>query len=95
MTPLEQATSAIVGELRRQEPTDGQFFYIDASNTSATVIDATVDLVAVARAVLSAIREPNKAMEIAGMNALPAFEAPLQADASDCWQAMVDAALSE
>ncbi|HQS96696.1 hypothetical protein [Novosphingobium sp. 28-62-57] len=47
------------------------------------------------RAVLEAIREPSVAMAKAGTDAMPAFEAPLQADASDCWQAMINAALSE
>lgn len=55
MTPLERAVAAIVAELRRQEPSDGQFFYVDASNTAAAVIDATVDLEAIAAAVLAAL----------------------------------------
>ncbi|QOV95256.1 hypothetical protein [Novosphingobium sp. ES2-1] len=58
MTQLDRAVSAIVAELRRQEPNDGQIFYLDASNTAATVIDATIDLEALARAVLEAITPP-------------------------------------
>lgn len=55
MTQLDLAVSAIVAELRRQEPNDGQIFYLDASNTAATVIDATIDLEAVAAAVIRAL----------------------------------------
>jgi hypothetical protein len=55
MTPLERAIIAIAVELRRQEPTDGQFYYVDASNPAATVIDGTVDLEAIAQAVIDAL----------------------------------------
>lgn len=55
MTKLDRAVAAIVAELRRQEPNDGQIFYLDASNTAATVIDATIDLEAVAQAVIEAM----------------------------------------
>jgi hypothetical protein len=52
----DRIVSAIIAELRRQEPTDGQFFYVDASNTAAVTIDATIDLEALARAVLEALK---------------------------------------
>lgn len=55
MTQQDRVVAAIVAELRRQEPKDGQFFYVDASNTAATVIDATIDLEAVAQAVIAAV----------------------------------------
>lgn len=45
---------AIIAELGRQEPDDGQSFYVNASNPAATVIDATIDLEAIARAVVEA-----------------------------------------
>lgn len=52
----DHIVAAIIAELRRQEPTDGQFFYIDASNTAAVTIDATIDVDAVAVAVLEALK---------------------------------------
>nr|DAL40983.1 MAG TPA_asm: hypothetical protein [Caudoviricetes sp.] len=55
MTDRDRIVAAIVSELRRQEPSDGQFFYVNASDPAATVIDATVDLEAVAEAVLRAL----------------------------------------
>lgn len=55
MTP-DRIVAAIITELRRQEPSDGQFFYIDAANTKAVVIDATVDLEAVAEAVIAVLK---------------------------------------
>lgn len=58
MTKLDRAVAAIVAELRRQEPNDGQIFNLDASNTAATVIDATIDLEALARAVIEEVEKP-------------------------------------
>lgn len=58
MTKLDRAVAAIVAELRRQEPTNGEFFYVDASNTAATVIDATIDLEALARVVIEEVEKP-------------------------------------
>lgn len=55
MTQQDLIIEAIKAELRRQEPTDGQFFYVDAANTKATVIDATVDLEAIADAAVRAL----------------------------------------
>lgn len=52
MTPQDRIIEAIKAELRRQQPSDGQFYYVDAANTKAAVIDATVDLEAIADAVL-------------------------------------------
>jgi hypothetical protein len=56
--PVDRVTAAIIAELRRQEPSDGQFFYVEASNPAAVVIDATIDLEAVARVVIKAMTPP-------------------------------------
>lgn len=55
MNQQDRIVEAIKAELRRQQPCDGQFYYVDAANTSATVIDATVDLEAIADAVITAL----------------------------------------
>lgn len=55
MGQQERVIVAIIAELGRQEPDDGQSFYVNASNPAATVIDATIDLEAIARAVVEAM----------------------------------------
>lgn len=55
MTPQERVIATIIAELRKQEPANGEFFYVDAANTAAVVIDATVDLEAIAEAVIQAL----------------------------------------
>jgi hypothetical protein len=45
-----------------------------------------------ARAVLSALREPDEGMIEAGWSCFPDYE-PSAQDATDCWQAMIDQAL--
>lgn len=50
---------------------------------------------AAARAVLMAIREPSEAMQMQGRAVMPELDEPLLDDATNCWQAMIDAALTE
>lgn len=92
MTLIERAYLALSANLKRQAGTKG---FASSDDGRYPVLDGCFDMQDAARAVLEAIREPSEAMVKAGKDALPAFEAPLQADASDCWQAMIDAAIFE
>jgi len=88
MTPLERAATAV-------READGTYPNGDGKWMAEGGIVGDDHWLSIARAVLEAIREPSEVMAKAGTDTLPAFEAPLQADASDCWQAMIDAALGE
>lgn len=89
MTPIERAARAICLTLGHDPDKDDEVGLGDPGDLNWNMFEDQV------RAVLEAIREPSEVMAKAGTDALPAFEAPLRADASDCWQAMIDAALSE
>lgn len=103
MTPIERAARAIADYLERRKETDIDSFFGDVfafDDLRAARIDATVDLVAVSRAVLQAIREPSEGMRTAIEGAEPDDTWPGAWDYSEKlaiaqWQAMIDAALEE
>lgn len=67
MTPLARAEKALADELLREEPQKGGTYFVDTGNRRAAVIDGTFDLQALARAVLTAIREPSEGMVSMGL----------------------------
>jgi hypothetical protein len=65
----------------------------DWDSGRAMVLDAN-DCRQIARAALEALREPTEGMLLPGAETLPDYD-PGCDDAKNCWQAMIDAALSE
>lgn len=83
MTPLKRAAQAVEAEFLAQGIID-------------LVVEDRVDLRALARAVLTAIREPSEAMLDRGMDGAPDLDCSFEPDHSRIvWQAMIDAALGE
>lgn len=97
MTPLERAARALCTD---RDPGDTS----GGPHPSGTWIEKGeawwTGYVDQARAVLEAIREPSEGMVKEGAYQIPCGQGveegpPNASDAKDCWQAMIDAALSE
>lgn len=97
MTPLERAALAVC-QVRGQDPDGAIISFPDGK------IEVPIDVArATVRAVLQAIRDIDLqtqddteiAMLMNGCAVLPEHDEPLQEDALNCWQAMIDAALEE
>jgi hypothetical protein len=81
MSPMQRAERAVLDTI------------FPVEELSGWTIDNPRD---VARAVLQAIREPSQAMIEVGNRHFPDYpEGMPDDDPRDCWQAMIDAALSE
>ncbi|KQM37950.1 hypothetical protein [Sphingomonas sp. Leaf10] len=106
MTPLERAVAAAWSELERQANENrASTPHVDQEES---VIDGTVDMPAVTRAVLEAIREPSEAVRKALRDNLPITGYDweyndrivhdgkvIDDEPGDCWRAMIDGALAE
>lgn len=89
-TMIEKVARAIFEACNRQDPVAG-FGYADADG-GKTVLDGAYDLTAIARAAITAMREPTDGMDDAAYDS-DALENG--SSAYGCWQAMIDAALAE
>lgn len=91
MRPIERAARAFIEECNRQnqEGPEGVYAYHYGDLTDVT-IDGKVDMLALMRAVLLALREPSEGMVIAGMDELDDAHR-----VRAIWQAQIDAALEE
>lgn len=97
MTPLERAARALVAELGRQD-TGREIDPARITFSSGLVVDyidqTGVDVGALVRVVLSAIREPSVGMIHAGDMALDS-DCRMECSGEPAWQAMIDAMLAE
>jgi hypothetical protein len=96
-TPLALAAKAAVAEIDRQYQEGKPGPYVDDElGLESVTIDGHVDMLAVTRAVLTAIREPSEVMKQEGAYQIPGDPGPLDLGAAnDTWQAMIDHMLAE
>ena len=66
---------------------------VEALQGSDLPVGTYIDSEKIVRAVIEAMREPSEKMKLAGGKELPDYD-PSIVDATNCWQAMIDAALS-
>ncbi|MFB9049439.1 hypothetical protein ACFFV8_12070 [Sphingobium indicum] len=108
---VEQATRAAVAELYRQAEKGKPGPYVDDEadkGIQGVIVDGIVDMVAVTRAVLTAIREPSAAVRQALRDNVPVdghewdyvereelSNGRVLDPEADCWRAMIDAILQE
>lgn len=100
MSMIDKAAQAVAEELARQEPEKGGTYWVDAANLRATIIDGTFDLEGIARAVITAIREPTEDMcDIGGMeerwDGQWRSDPGTRANSAATWQSMIDAILAD
>lgn len=86
MTPLERAARAVRDEIAHPHG-NGEWILDEGFRDDSYFAD-------VARAVLTAIREPSEGMNVAGFMTMAPGD-PEREDAADCWRVMIDAALAE
>lgn len=90
-TILENAANAIANEFLKQEPVKGSANFIDANDLTATSMSGDFNLLAAARAVFEAIRNPTEEM----LEAVHIGDAWNADDPEGIWREMIDAALSQ
>lgn len=101
MTPLERAARAIVAEIRATGEGKLEPWYSDFEPetpiTEEIAVDGGLIPMDLARAVLTAIREPSEAMSKSGGDALDDGTGAAGSNhaAEACFRAMIDAALAE
>lgn len=93
MTALERAAEAAKQALLDDPETDAWVGGDD--HFDALVVDGTIRLSPVVRAVLSAIREPNEGMQVAGVCESPYRWEEGRETVDAIWKAMIDSILRD
>lgn len=89
---IERGAKALFAELRRQgEGNLGSTYVEDATDMGRVLIDGRIDLPALMRAAIEAMREPTDAMYDAGDEFVGSLGDA--GNAEKVWRAMIDAAL--
>lgn len=95
-TMIETAARALYDVARKTDEMNYFGFQDSGRDGGKTILDGAYDLEDFVVAVLKGIREAaTDEMLISGAAVLPEHDEPLQEDAANCWQAMIDAALAE